>query len=65
MPIILLQGQPPANLPFLFTAFALTWLVFFAYAFLISRRRQELERNMRDLEQSVADEEGRAGPPDN
>ena len=58
MPFILLQSQPPANLTFLFAAFALTWLVFFVYAFFISRRRQELEREVRDMEQSVESEDG-------
>lgn len=50
MPIILLQSQPPANLAFLFAAFAITWVVFFVYAFFISRRRQDLEREVRDLQ---------------
>ena len=54
MPLILLQTQPPANLTFLFAAFAVTWLIFFAYAFFISRRRQELERELRDMEQNSA-----------
>ena len=49
MPIILLQGQPPANLAFLFAAFAITWVIFFVYAFFISRRRQDLEREVREL----------------
>ena len=50
MPLILLQTQPPANLPFLFAAFALSWLVFFGYCFFVSRRRQELEREVRELQ---------------
>ena len=54
MPFILLQAQPPANLTFLFAAFAITWLIFFLYAFFISRRRQELERELRDMEQNSA-----------
>ena len=53
MPFILLQNQPPANLTFLFAAFAITWLVFFIYAFFVSRRRQEMEREIRDLQQSL------------
>ena len=53
MPTILLQSQPPTNLPYLFAAFAIAWLVFFGYAFLVSRRRQELEREVRDLQQSL------------
>jgi CcmD family protein len=43
---------------FLFAAFAITWLVFFVYAYFVSRRRQELEREVRDLQQGVAREEG-------
>ncbi len=58
MPLILLQTQPPANMGFLFAAFAITWLVFFAYAFFVSRRRQELEREVRDLQQGVEGDEG-------
>ena len=58
MPVILLQSQPPSNLPFLFAAFAVAWLVFFGYAFFVSRRRQELEREVQELQQSL-EEEGR------
>lgn len=58
MSLILLQAQPPANMGFLFAAFAITWLVFFAYAFFVSRRRQELEREVRDLQQGVEGDEG-------
>lgn len=63
MSLILLQTQPPANMGFLFAAFAITWLVFFVYAFFVSRRRQELEREVRDLQQVLqADQEdGDAG----
>ena len=53
MPLILLQTQPPANMGFLFAAFAITWVVFFVYAFFVSRRRQELEREVRDLQQGL------------
>ena len=60
MPLILLQTQPPANMGFLFAAFAITWLVFFAYAFFVSRRRQELEREVRDLQQGQEGDEGDA-----
>ena len=58
MPLILLQTQPPANMGFLFAAFAITWLVFFVYAFFVSRRRQELEREVRDLQQGLERDEG-------
>ena len=57
MPIALLQTQPTANLAFLFAAFAVTWIVFFIYAFFVSRRRQELEREIRELQQTLENEE--------
>ncbi|MDE2780390.1 MAG: CcmD family protein [Chloroflexota bacterium] len=65
MPVILLQSQPPTNLWFLFVAFAVTWLIFFVYAFFISRRRQDLEREIGDLQRELRggdrDEEGGTG----
>ena len=62
MPFILLQSQPPSNLTFLFAAFAVTWIIFFAYAYFISRRRQELEREMREMQQNVATSEADTSP---
>jgi CcmD family protein len=54
MPFALLQTEvPPANLPFLFAAFAVTWIVFFAYAFFVSRRRQEVQQELRTLRQEL------------
>lgn len=60
---VLLQGQaPPTNLTFLFAAFAVTWIVFFGYAFFVSRRRQEVQRELRalrrQLEQNGSSEDG-------
>ncbi|MBI2935660.1 MAG: CcmD family protein [Chloroflexi bacterium] len=41
------QGkEPEANLPYLFVVFAVTWIAFFAYAFFMSRRQQELRREL-------------------
>ena len=37
------------GLPYLFAAFGITWLAFFAYAFATSRRLQELERRLRSV----------------
>ena len=51
MPFILLQTNPASNLPFLFAAFAVCWVAFFIYAFFVSRRRRELEQELRELEQ--------------
>ena len=50
--LVLLQVElPPTNLPFLFAAFAVTWVVFFVYAFFVSRHRQELQREIGELRQ--------------
>ena len=61
MPFILLQSQPPSNLAFLFVAFAVTWLVFFIYAFFVSRRRQELEREVREMQRDADTGDAGAG----
>ena len=49
---------PSANLPFLFAAFAVTWVIFFVYAIFVSRRRQEMQREIaelhRELEQKIS-----------
>lgn len=58
MPFALLQTElPPANLPFLFAAFAVTWVVFFVYAFFVSRRRQEVQRELSTLRQELEQRE--------
>ena len=58
MPIALLQAMlPPANLPFLFAAFAVTWIAFFAYAFFVSRRQQELRKEIAEL-RGTLDQQG-------
>jgi CcmD family protein len=59
MPNVLLQADlPPSNLPFLFAAFAVTWIVFFVYAFFVSRRRQELQREIRTMQQELDQRHG-------
>ncbi len=56
---------PPVNLPFLLAAFAVTWVIFFAYAFYVSRRRQEMRREIdelhRELEQQKKINDGGTG----
>ena len=54
------EQLPPANLAYLAAAFAITWIVFFAYAFFVSRRRQELQQEVRELQREAA----RDGPDD-
>ncbi|MEK7814719.1 MAG: CcmD family protein [Chloroflexota bacterium] len=62
MPIGLLQTQlPPSNLPYLFAAFAVSWLVFFGYAFFVSRRQQEMQREIRALRQALEQRDSSSG----
>ncbi len=58
MLIVLLQATlPAANLPFLFAAFAVTWVAFFAYAFFVSRRQQELRKEIGELRRTLEQQE--------
>ena len=43
---------PPNNIPFLFAAFAVVWVVFFIYAAYMSWRRQSVQRELRDLQET-------------
>jgi CcmD family protein len=50
MPIALLQVElPSSNLPYLFAAFAVSWAVFFLYAFFVTRRQQEMQSEIKEL----------------
>ncbi len=44
---------PSANLPFLFAAFAVTWVIFFFYAIFVSRKRQEMQREIAELHREL------------
>ena len=55
MLVTLLQTQAPSsNLPYLFAAFAVSWAVFFIYAFFVTRRQQEMQTEIRELEQVLS-----------
>jgi len=41
--------MPSENLPYLFAVYSVTWVLFFAYVFYVSRRQRELEREIKDL----------------
>ena len=43
------MGDAPDNLPFLFAAFAVVWIVFFAYAAYVSWKRQAIQRDLQDF----------------
>ena len=54
MPIALLQTQlPSSNLPWLFAAFAVSWFVFFLYAFFVTRRQQEMQSQIKELRRAL------------
>ena len=54
MPFTLLQTNlPSSNLPYLFAAFAVTWVVFSLYAFFVSRRHQEMQKEIVALRQAM------------
>ncbi len=45
--------MPSDNLPYLFAAFAVTWVAFFIYVFFVSRRQHELEREIQELKRAL------------
>ena len=62
MGIALLQIQlPSSNLPYLFAAFAVSWAVFFLYAFFVTRRQQEMQSQIRELRQALERSEAAEG----
>ena len=50
---------PPDNLPYLFAAFAVVWVVFFIYAGYMSWRRRSVQQELEELR-----EPGDGGPVD-
>jgi len=62
MGIALLQIQlPSSNLPYLFAAFAVSWAVFFLYAFFVTRRQQEMQSQIWELRQALERSEAAEG----
>ena len=56
------EGQgPEANLPFLFAVYTVTWVLFFGYAFYLSRRPVELRREIAALRQELEQRKGQGG----
>ena len=41
------------NLTYLFAAFAITWVIFFIYAFFVSKRRQEVRDEIAELQDTL------------
>ncbi len=54
MPLVLLQGAVPScNLSYLAAAFAVSWVVFFVYVFFVTRRQQEMSREIVQLRHTL------------
>ena len=45
-------------LPFLFAAFAITWVAFFAYGFFIARKQADLKQEIEALEETRKSDAG-------
>ena len=50
---------PEANLPYLFAAYTLTWMGFFAYLYYVSQRQRSLRREVEMLREALEERERR------
>lgn len=48
-------SSPEANLPYLFAAYTVTWIVFFAYLYYLSQKQQTLRREIEDLRLALSE----------
>ena len=48
--ILLSTHLPSSNLPFLFAAFAVSWVVLFGYLFYVNRRQHEMKKEIARLQ---------------
>lgn len=53
--ILLSTHLPSSNLPYLFAAFAVSWVILFGYLFYVNRRQQELHKEISKL-QNILDQ---------
>ena len=53
--ILLSSHLPSSNLPYLFAAFAVRWVVLFGYLFYVNRRQHEIKKEITRL-QNVLDQ---------
>ena len=57
------DSDPEGYLPYLFAAFALTWLAFFAYLFFVARKESALRREMEALRRAMDEREAKSNSP--
>ena len=48
--ILLSTHLPSSNLPYLFAAFAVSWVILFGYLFYVNRRQHELRKEISRLQ---------------
>ena len=48
--ILLNSHLPSSNLPYLFAAFAVSWVVLFGYLFYVNRRQHEMKKEITRLQ---------------
>ena len=48
--ILLSSHLPSSNLPYLFAAFAVSWVVLFGYLFYVNRRQHEMRKEIARLQ---------------
>ncbi len=54
MPLVLLQNAVPScNLSYLAAAFAVSWVVFFVYVFFVTRKQQDMSREIAQLRHTL------------
>ena len=52
------EGRGPESyLPYLFAVFSVTWIAFFGYAFLMSRRQRDMQRELEALRKDLEEKE--------
>jgi len=51
--ILLSSHLPSSNLPYLFAAFAVSWVVLFGYLFYVNRRQHEMKKEITRLQNTL------------
>jgi|TARA_B100001971_G_C18205458_1_gene547293 CcmD family protein len=55
--ILLSSHLPSSNLPYLFAAFAVSWVVLFGYLFYVNRRQHEMKKEIARLQRILDDDQ--------
>ncbi|MBC8279733.1 MAG: CcmD family protein [Chloroflexi bacterium] len=56
--ILLSSHFPSSNLPYLFAAFAVSWVVLFGYLFYVNRRQHEMRKEIVRLQNILDQSQG-------